>query len=79
MLYFFVVYYEIRYKNTKSHSNKIFLSSDHDIFHLEQIETLPITREDIEKESLKNPAIHELYKSLECGSILPHGYDLGFL
>ncbi|XP_055918403.1 uncharacterized protein K02A2.6-like [Eupeodes corollae] len=78
--------YEIRYRNTKDHSNADFLSrfpteepkdelskDETTIFQLNQIETMPVTQKEIQREILKDSECKQYYNALQRGGQLPNG------
>lgn len=75
--------YDIKYRNTKSHANADYLSRfslhstqqdrylDVDsVYFLNQIETLPVSREEIRKETLKDLSTMSLYRAIQSGKEL---------
>nr|XP_022905220.1 uncharacterized protein K02A2.6-like [Onthophagus taurus] len=72
--------YDIIYRNTKDHGNADFLSrfsttdeteitklSEESVFYINQLQMLPVTREEIRRETRKDPEITKLIISLENG------------
>nr|CAI5835249.1 unnamed protein product [Callosobruchus analis] len=76
--------YNIKYKNTKSHSNADFLSrlpmitnerndQKYDVldqFEISQVETLPITLKELEQETNKDTEFQKLLNALKTGKLL---------
>eukprot|EP00102_Acyrthosiphon_pisum_P016233 XP_008187120.1 PREDICTED: uncharacterized protein K02A2.6-like [Acyrthosiphon pisum] len=81
--------YDIHYKNTKCHGNADALSrlpikseDTHlfeacDIFELQQIETLPITVNDIAHQTISDKTLQPLLKALRSGKLLRKQYSFG--
>lgn len=72
--------YNIQYRNTKHHANVDYLSRSpltvirdesklcaHSIFNLNQANNLPVTRNEIKQETLKDPECRQIYQALQSG------------
>lgn len=86
--------YNICYRNTKEHANADYLSrfsllntqqendylDSSSIFQLNQIDTLPVTRKEIQKETLNDPECRKIYEALKSGNELAeddlHNYSI---
>nr|XP_022910493.1 uncharacterized protein K02A2.6-like [Onthophagus taurus] len=78
--------YEIKYRNTKAHANVDYLSrmpvskssflnhDSHELFQINEIEQLPITKNEIRRRTLRDPLLKKIYIAIETDGEMPKGF-----